>query len=46
MMLSLALSHSLFQFELVYPVAALLSLIGLFAYEHCFVMAGQSVRLS
>lgn len=45
-MLSLALSHSLFQFELVYPVAALLSLIGLFAYEHCFVIAGQSVRLS
>lgn len=27
-------------------VAALCALFGLLAYEHCFVMAGQSVRLS
>ncbi|HEY9787677.1 MAG TPA: NrfD/PsrC family molybdoenzyme membrane anchor subunit, partial [Candidatus Obscuribacterales bacterium] len=28
------------------PIAAGLSLIGLLAYEHCFVLAGQSIRLS
>ncbi|MBX9696033.1 MAG: polysulfide reductase NrfD, partial [Cyanobacteria bacterium] len=27
-------------------IAAVLALVGLLAYEHCFVMAGQSVRLS
>jgi formate-dependent nitrite reductase membrane component NrfD len=31
---------------LLEPVAALLALAGLLAYEHCFVMAGQSIRLS
>ena len=31
---------------LVPPAAAALSLLGLLAYEHCFVMAGQSIRLS
>ena len=30
----------------LYPIAGGLALVGLFAYEHCFVMAGQSVRLS
>lgn len=32
--------------DILYPVSGILALIGLFAYEHCFVMAGQSVRLS
>jgi hypothetical protein len=26
--------------------ASALALLGLLAYEHCFVMAGQSIRLS
>lgn len=32
--------------DFLYPVAAAAVLFGLLAYEHCFVMAGQSVRLS
>ena len=32
--------------ELLYPLSGILALIGLFAYENSFVMAGQSVRLS
>lgn len=32
--------------EILYPICGVLALIGLFAYEHSFVMAGQSVRLS
>lgn len=32
--------------EVVYPLSGILALIGLFAYENAFVMAGQSVRLS
>jgi hypothetical protein len=27
-------------------IAGAFALVGLFAYEHCFVMAGQSVPLS
>lgn len=30
----------------VIPIAGLLAIIGLLAYEHSFVMAGQSIRLS
>ena len=32
--------------EILYPICSVLALIGLFAYEHSFVMAGQAVRLS
>ena len=27
-------------------IAGIIALVGLFAYEHCFVVAGQSVPLS
>ena len=37
---------SLLPATLVEPMAALLALAGLLAYEHSFVMAGQSIRLS
>jgi formate-dependent nitrite reductase membrane component NrfD len=37
---------SLLPATLVEPMAALLALAGLLAYEHSFVMVGQSIRLS
>lgn len=45
-LLFLLATNSLSNCELLYPLCSLLALLGLFAYEHCFVMAGQSIRLS
>lgn len=30
----------------ILPIAGICAILGLLAYEHCFVMAGQSIRLS
>jgi formate-dependent nitrite reductase membrane component NrfD len=32
--------------QILLPVAAVLALAGMLAFEHCYVMAGQSIRLS
>jgi formate-dependent nitrite reductase membrane component NrfD len=44
--LSLLAVSAILHWFWLFPIAAAISLIGLLAYEHCFVMAGQSVRLS
>lgn len=45
-LLLLMATNTLHNCDLLYPLCSLLALIGLYAYEHCFVMAGQSIRLS